>query len=66
MFLVEEKQIVKEVNSALSFFARKSFPTTQKFDGLVCVMRRLVNIIYGMMKNKISYIIPTLPEKNAV
>ena len=32
MYLVEEKQIVKEVNSALSFFARRSYPTTQKSD----------------------------------
>lgn len=32
MFLVEEKQIVKEVNSALSFLARKSRPITHKSD----------------------------------
>lgn len=35
---------------------------------LVCVMRRLVNIIYGMMKTKTAYRMPTLalPEKIAV
>ena len=37
-----------------------------KGQALVCVMRRLVNIIYGMMKNKTDYIMPTLPEKKAV
>lgn len=32
VFLVESGQVVKEVNSALSNQARKSYPTTQKFD----------------------------------
>lgn len=25
---------------------------------MVCVMRRLVNIIYGMMKNKTAFVLP--------
>lgn len=29
---------------------------------MVCVMRRLVNIIYGMMKNKTVYVHPTDKE----
>ncbi len=33
---------------------------------LVCVMRRLVNIIYGMMKNKSEYIMLIVPLKEAV
>lgn len=37
-----------------------------KGQALVCVMRRLVNIIYGMMKNKTAYIVPTLSEKKVV
>ncbi|WP_026478313.1 IS110 family RNA-guided transposase [Alkaliphilus transvaalensis] len=37
-----------------------------KGQALVCVMRRLVNIIYGMMKNKTSYLAPPLPQKEAV
>jgi len=37
-----------------------------KGQALVCVMRRLVNIIYGMMKNKTAYIVPELPQKKAV
>jgi len=37
-----------------------------KGQALVCVMRRLVNIIYGMMKNKTEYRMPTLPDKQAV
>jgi transposase len=45
MFLVEEKQIVKEVNSALSFLARRSYPTTQKNDDwdAYCVATILLN-----------------------
>lgn len=45
MYLVEEKQIVKEVNSALSFLARRSYPTTQKSDDwdAYCVATILVN-----------------------
>ena len=29
-------------------------------------MRRLVNIIYGMMKNKTEYIMPVVPLKEAI
>ncbi|MGI8349240.1 IS110 family transposase [Niallia circulans] len=32
---------------------------------LICIMRRLVNIIYGMMKNKTAYIMPEQVEKKA-
>lgn len=37
-----------------------------KMQTLVCVMRRLVSIIYGMMKNKTEYRKPELPEKKAL
>lgn len=33
---------------------------------LVCLMRRLLNIIYGMMKNKSEYVMPVAPLKEAV
>jgi hypothetical protein len=29
-------------------------------------MRRLVNIIYGMMKNKSEYVMPIVPLKEAI
>jgi Transposase len=98
VFLIERGMIVKEVNSALSFMERMSYPTTKKSDdwdancivskkgtprnpvfleyykrkvsegktkiqALVCVMRRLNNIIYGMMKNKTEYVLPIVEIK---
>lgn len=45
VFLVENKQKVKEVNSALSYAERKSYPTTQKSDSwdAECVAKIVVN-----------------------
>lgn len=45
VFLLENKQIVKEVNSALSFAERKSYPTTQKSDSwdAFCIANVLLN-----------------------
>lgn len=37
-----------------------------KGQALVCVMRRLVSIIYGLMKNKTEYCKPELSEKQAL
>ncbi|PEJ72834.1 IS110 family transposase, partial [Bacillus wiedmannii] len=44
-YLVDHKQVVKEVNPALSFLERKSHVTTQKSDSwdAECVARILVN-----------------------
>jgi hypothetical protein len=36
-----------------------------KHQAIVCVMRGLVNIIYGMMKNKTEYVHPYLPKETA-
>jgi transposase len=36
-----------------------------KSQALLCIMRRLVRIIYGMMKNKTAYIVPEMPETKA-
>ncbi|MDQ0271349.1 IS110 family transposase [Cytobacillus purgationiresistens] len=33
-----------------------------KSQALLCIMRRLVRIIYGMMRNKTAYILPKMPE----
>jgi len=37
-----------------------------KKQALVCVMRRLTNILYGMMNHRTAYVMPNLPEKEAV
>jgi len=50
----------------LEYYLRKISEGKTKVQALVCVMRRLANIIYGMMKNKQEYIMPTLPLKEAV
>jgi len=38
-----------------SYYQRKISEGKTKSQALVCIMRRLVNIIYGMMKNKTEY-----------
>jgi len=43
------------------YFHRKVSEGKTKSQALVCIMRRLVNIIYGMMKNKTEYR-PYVPE----
>lgn len=47
------------------YYQRKIQEGKTKGQALVCIMRRLVNIVYGMMKNKTAYIVPPLPEKMA-
>ncbi len=47
------------------YYQRKIKEGKTNGQALVCVMRRLVNIIYGMMKNKTPYRMPVLPEKLA-
>lgn len=42
------------------YFCRKLGEGKTKSQALVCIMRRLVNIIYGMMKNKTAYIAPPM------
>lgn len=48
------------------YYQRKIKEGKTKVQALVCVMRRLVNIIYGMMKHKKEYLMPTLPLEKAV
>jgi hypothetical protein len=38
-----------------AYFLRKVSEGKTKSQALVCIMRRLVNIVYGMMKNKTEY-----------
>jgi len=49
-----------------SYYTRKVAEGKTKGQALICVMRRLVNIIYSMMKNKTEYMQPAIPEKEAV
>jgi hypothetical protein len=45
---------------------RKVSEWKTKVQALICVMRRLVNILYGMMKNKTEYVMPNVELKEAV
>jgi transposase len=44
------------------YFVRKIAEGKTKPQALVCIMRRLVNIIYGMLKNKTEYRMSQLPS----
>lgn len=46
-----------------AYYQRKLEEGKTKGQALVCIMRRLVNIIYGMMKNKTPYVAPPIVEK---
>ncbi len=49
----------KPVNDIFyDYYQKKLTQGKTKHQAIVCVMRRLVNIIYGMMKNKMAYIHP--------
>ena len=45
------------------YYMRKIGEGKTKSQALVCIMHRLVNIVYGMMKNKIEYREPTREEE---
>lgn len=47
------------------FYQRKLAEGKTKKQALICVMRRLVNIIYSMMKHKTEYRAATLTERQA-
>jgi transposase len=56
----------KPVNSVFYYYyQRKLTQGKTKHQAIVCVMRRLVNIIYGMMKHKTEYIHPNLSKQAA-
>ena len=38
------------------YYQRKLTEGKTKVQALICIMRRLVNIIFGMMKNKTEYV----------
>jgi hypothetical protein len=47
----------------LEYYKRKVSEGKTKIQALVCIMRRLNNIIYGMMKNKSEYILPNMENE---
>lgn len=48
------------------YYQRKISEGKTKMQALTCIMRRLVNIIYGMLKNHTEYRIPELPNEKAM
>ncbi len=49
-----------------AYYLRKLKEGKTKGQALVCIMRRLVNIVYGMMKHKTAYKLPIVHEKEVV
>ncbi|WP_425427553.1 transposase [Bacillus canaveralius] len=45
-----------------TYYNQKLKEGKSKSQALLYIMRRLVRIIYGMMKNKTAYILPEMPE----
>ncbi|GAA0110528.1 IS110 family RNA-guided transposase [Clostridium tertium] len=64
---VQQVQVSKKGTSRnpvfLEYYKRKIAEGKTKIQALVCVMRRLNNIIYGMMKNKTEYVMPNVEIK---
>jgi hypothetical protein len=48
------------------YYLRKISEGKTKMQALTCIMRRLVNIIYGMLKNHTEYRMPELPKEKAM
>ncbi|EMA6345200.1 IS110 family transposase [Bacillus cytotoxicus] len=49
-----------------AYYQKKLKEGKTKGQALVCIMRRLVNIVYGMMKYKTAYELPIVEEKEVV
>ncbi|TKI17173.1 IS110 family transposase, partial [Bacillus cereus] len=49
-----------------AYYHKKLKEGKTKGQALVCIMRRLVNIVYGMMKHKTAYELPVVQEKEVV
>lgn len=50
----------------LDYYHKKQSEGKTKGQAIVCVMRKLVNIVYKMMKNKTEYIMPAKKQENMV
>jgi len=49
-----------------AYYQRKLKEGKTKGQALVCIMRRLVNVINGMMKHKTAYKLPIIKEEEVV
>lgn len=47
------------------YYKKKISEGKTKHQAIICIMRRLVNIIYGLMKYECQYIHPTIPNSQA-
>lgn len=51
----------------LAYYNKKQSEGKTKGQAIVCIMRKLVNIVFKMMKNKTAYVLPPVtPKENAV
>ncbi|MDF2474280.1 MAG: transposase [Anaerocolumna sp.] len=48
------------------YYLRKISEGKTKMQALTCIMRRLVNIVYGMLKNHTEYRMPELPNEKVM
>ncbi|MED4907660.1 IS110 family transposase [Brevibacillus centrosporus] len=48
-----------------AYYEKKLAEGKTKWQAIICVMRKLVNVIYSMMKYKTEYKMPVLPERAA-
>lgn len=48
-----------------AYYERRMAEGKTKQQAIVCIMRKLVNIIHFLMRTKAAYVVPTAPEKNA-
>lgn len=65
MLAIQQVQVQKVTNQPrnpvfYAYYKRKVAEGKSKKQALVCIMRRLVNIIYGMLKNKTEYKLPEI------
>ncbi|RXZ81560.1 hypothetical protein EBB07_14660 [Paenibacillaceae bacterium] len=53
----------KPLNSLFhAYYEKRLNEGKKKKQAIICIMRRLVNILYSMMKNKTEYRLTYLPE----
>ncbi|WP_334075555.1 MULTISPECIES: IS110 family transposase [Paenibacillus] len=48
-----------------AYYERRMAEGKTKQQAIVCIMRKLVNIVHYLMRTKAAYVIPTVPEKDA-
>lgn len=47
-----------------AYYERRMAEGKTKQQAIVCIMRKLVNVIHYLMRTKAAYVIPTVPEKD--